>query len=81
MFKCLKYQSDTYHDTWTHYLMEKDPLPCGNQVGVVDVDAGDVYDASMKRRAPLGICYVHLWLSTLHVYNLWALRHDLLSYP
>jgi hypothetical protein len=42
MFKCFKYQSDTYHDTWTHYLMEQDPLPCGNQAGVVDVVVGDV---------------------------------------
>ena len=42
MFKCFKYQSDTYHDTHTHYLMEQDPLPCRNQAGVVDVAAGDV---------------------------------------
>jgi hypothetical protein len=27
IFKCFKNQSDTYHDTQTHYLMEQDLLP------------------------------------------------------
>jgi hypothetical protein len=26
IFKGFEDQSDTYHDTWTHYLMEKDPF-------------------------------------------------------
>jgi hypothetical protein len=26
IFKGFENQSDTYHDTWTHYLMEQDPL-------------------------------------------------------
>jgi hypothetical protein len=26
IFKGFEDQSDTYHDTWTHYLMEQDPL-------------------------------------------------------
>ena len=42
MFKWFKYQSDMYHDTWTHYLMEQDPLPCWNQADVVDATTGDV---------------------------------------
>jgi hypothetical protein len=42
IFKCFKYQSDTYNDTWTHYLMEQDLLPSRTRPGVMDVVVGDV---------------------------------------
>jgi hypothetical protein len=54
MFKCFKYQSDTYHDTWTHYLMEQDPLPLQDQAGVMDVVVGDMWTVLKKRGALWG---------------------------
>jgi hypothetical protein len=41
IFKCFENKSDTYHDTQTHYLMDKYPLLLQNHVDgmdVVDVD-------------------------------------------
>jgi hypothetical protein len=41
IFKCFENQSDTYHDTQNHYLMEQDSLLLQNQadgMDVVDVD-------------------------------------------
>jgi hypothetical protein len=37
IFKGFEDQSDTYHDTQTHYLMEKDPLLLQDQAEVMDV--------------------------------------------
>jgi hypothetical protein len=37
IFKFFENQSDTYHDTWTHYFMEQDPLLLQNQVDGMDV--------------------------------------------
>jgi hypothetical protein len=50
MFKCLKYWSDTYHDTQTHYLMEQDPLPLQDQAGVMNIVDG-IWTALKKRGA------------------------------
>jgi hypothetical protein len=52
MFKCFKNQSDTYHDTWTHYLMEQDSLLLQDQAGVMDVVAGDMWTALEEKRGP-----------------------------
>jgi hypothetical protein len=41
IFKCFDNDSDAYHDTQTHYLMEKDPLLLYNQVDGMDVAAID----------------------------------------
>jgi hypothetical protein len=54
MFKCFKNQSDTYHDTQTHYLMEKDSLLLQDQAGVMDTVAGDMWTALKKRGALWG---------------------------
>jgi hypothetical protein len=56
MFKCFKYQSDTYHDTQTHYLMEQDPLPLQDQASVMDVVAGDMWTVLEEKRGPPGLC-------------------------
>jgi hypothetical protein len=36
IFKGFEDQSDTYHDTQTHYLMEQDPLLLQDQAEVMD---------------------------------------------
>jgi hypothetical protein len=42
-------KSDTYHDTWTNYLMEQDPLRYKTKPMVMDVAAADK-TSLMKRR-------------------------------
>ena len=54
MFKCFKNQSDTYHDTRTHYLMEQDSLLLQDQAGVTDIATGDMWIALKKRGALWG---------------------------
>jgi hypothetical protein len=56
MFKCFKYQSDTYHDTRTHYLIEQDPLPLQDQANVMGVIAGNMWNVLEEKRGPLGLC-------------------------
>jgi hypothetical protein len=51
MFKCFKNQSDTYHDTQTHYLMEQDSPLLQDQAGVMDTVVGDKWTALKKRGA------------------------------
>jgi hypothetical protein len=41
-------QSDTYHDTRTHYLMEQDPSLLRDQTEVMDVIAIDKVEALKK---------------------------------
>jgi hypothetical protein len=41
IFKCFENQSDTYHDTQTHYLMEKDPPLLQDQADGMDASATD----------------------------------------
>jgi hypothetical protein len=41
IFKGFEDQSDTYHDTRTHYLMEQDPFLLEDQVEVTDAAAAD----------------------------------------
>ena len=64
MFKWFKYQSDTYHDTRTHYLMEQDPLPLQDQASVMDATTGDIWTVLEEKRGPLGLCLGHLALDT-----------------
>ena len=66
MFKCFKNQSDTCHDTRTHYLMEQDSLLHQDQAGVMDTTVGDMWTAPKKRGALWGHAKV-IWLSVLHV--------------
>jgi hypothetical protein len=54
MFKCFKNWSDTYHDTQTYYLLEKDSLPFQDQAGVMNTVVGDMWTAMKKRGALQG---------------------------
>jgi hypothetical protein len=67
IFKCFENQSDTYHDTRTHYLMEQDPLLLQNQADGMDVDAADIMDVLKKKDGPSRARLKSIWLSVLHV--------------
>jgi hypothetical protein len=81
IFKCFENQSDTYHDTWTHYLLEQDPLLLQNQADGMDVAAVDKMEALKKKDGPSKARLKSIWFSILHVLDLWASRHNLLIYP
>jgi hypothetical protein len=55
IFKGFEDQSDTYHDTQTHYLMEQDSFLLQDQVKVKDVVVADTttlganYDEILQR--------------------------------
>jgi hypothetical protein len=67
IFKCFENQSDTYHDIWTHYLMEKDPLLLQNQVDGMDVVATDRMEVLKKKNGPSRTRLKSIWLLILHV--------------
>jgi hypothetical protein len=57
IFKGFEDQSGTYHDTWTHYLMEQDPFLLQDQVEVMDVVvAVKVEVLKNEKMDPLGPC-------------------------
>jgi hypothetical protein len=61
-------QSDTYHDTWTHYLMEQDPLMLQDQAKVEDLFVVEKVEALKKRKyGPSRTMLKSIWLSVLHV--------------
>jgi hypothetical protein len=64
IFKCFENQSDTYHDTRTHYLMEQDPLLLQNQADGMDVATVDRWEALKKGRALQGQAQVNMALRT-----------------
>ena len=64
IFKCFENQSDTYHDTQTHYLVEQDLLLLQYQAGGMDTAAADKWAALKKIGGPLGPCSSHLTLDT-----------------
>ena len=68
IFKGFEDQSDTYHDTWTHYLMEQDPFLLQDQAEVMDVFAANKVEALKKRKyGPSRAMLKLIWLSLLHV--------------
>jgi hypothetical protein len=67
IFKCFENQSDTYHDTRTHYLMEKDPLLLQNQADGMDVAIADKLEALKKKDGPSRAKLKSICLSVLHV--------------
>jgi hypothetical protein len=67
IFKCFENQSDTYHDTRTHYLMEQDPLLLQNQADGMDVVVADRMEALKKKDGPSRAKLKSIWLSVLHV--------------
>jgi hypothetical protein len=56
IFKCFDNQSDTYHDTYTHYLMEKDRFLLQDHVDVMDVSPDKVEVLKKKRMGPSRPC-------------------------
>jgi hypothetical protein len=65
IFKFFENQSDTYHDTWTHYLMEKDPLLLHNQADGMDVSTANRLEALNKKGWALqGQSQVNMSLNT-----------------
>jgi hypothetical protein len=57
IFKGFEDQSDTYHDTWTHYLMEQDPSLLQDQAKVTDVVAADKVEVlKNEKMGPPGPC-------------------------
>jgi hypothetical protein len=68
IFKGFKDQSDTYHDTWTHCLMEQDPSLLQYQAKVMDVATADKVEALKGRKdGPSRAMLKSIWLSVLHV--------------
>ena len=66
IFKCFENESDTYHDTRTHNLLEQDPPLLQNQSDGMDVVAADRWEALKKRWALQGQDQV-IWFSILHL--------------
>jgi hypothetical protein len=67
IFKCFENQSDTYHDTRTHYLVEQDPLLLKDQADGMDVAIVDKVEALKKKDGPSMARLKSICLSVLHV--------------
>ena len=67
IFKCFENQSDTYHDTQTHYLMDKYPLLLKDWVDGMDVFVVDKVDSLKNKYGPSRSRLKSIWLSVLHV--------------
>jgi hypothetical protein len=67
IFNFFENQSDTYHDTQTHYLMEKDPLLLKDQVDGMDVVAADKVEALKKKHGLSRARIKSICLSVLYV--------------
>ena len=68
IFKGFEDQSDTYHDTRTHYLMEQDPSLIQEEVEVMDAGAADKVEALKGRKdGPSKAMLKSIRLSVLHV--------------
>jgi hypothetical protein len=50
IFKGFEDQSNTYHDTRIHYLMEQEPSPIQDQAEVMDVVAADKVEVLKGRK-------------------------------
>jgi hypothetical protein len=68
IFKGFEDQSDTYHDTRTHYLMEQEPSPILDQAEVMDVTVADKVEVlKRKKDGPSRTMLKLIWFSVLHV--------------
>jgi hypothetical protein len=68
IFKVFEDQSDTYHDTWIHYLIEQDSSLLQDQDEVMDAAADDKVEALKGRKdGPSRAMLKSIWLSVLHV--------------
>ena len=67
IFKCFENQSDAYHDTWTHYLMEQGPLLLKDEADGMDVVVVDKVEALKKKYRPSRARLKSICLLVLHV--------------
>jgi hypothetical protein len=67
IFKFFENQSDTYHDTQTHYLMDKGPFLLKDQDDGMDVVVVNRVEALKKKYGPSRAKLNSIWLSVLHV--------------
>jgi hypothetical protein len=68
VFKGFEDQSDTYHDSRTHYLMEQDPSLLQDQAEVMDAASVDKVEALKGRKdGPSRAMLKSIWFSVLHV--------------
>ena len=68
IFKGFEDQSDTYHDTRTHYLVEQNPSLLQDQAEVMDVVAADKVEVLKGRKdGPSRAMLILIWLFVLHV--------------
>jgi hypothetical protein len=68
IFKGFEDQSDTYHDTQTHYLIEQDLSLPRDQAEVMDAFVGDKVEALKGRKdGPSRAMLKSIRLSVLHV--------------
>jgi hypothetical protein len=68
IFKCFEDQSDTYHDTQTHYLMEQDPSLLQDQAKEMDVVVAKKVEVMKGRKdGPYRAMLKSIWLLVLHV--------------
>jgi hypothetical protein len=67
IFKCFENQSDTYHDTQTHYLTKQNPLLLQDQAEGMDVAIADRMEAVKKKDGPSKARLKLICLSVLHV--------------
>ena len=67
IFQCFENQSDTYHDTQNHYLMEQDPLLLQDHADEMDAAATDRMEALKKKDGPSRARFKSICLLVLHV--------------
>jgi hypothetical protein len=77
--KVLMIKSDTYHDTCTNYLMEQEPPLIQDQAEGDGCCCADKTSLTKEEKdGPSRAMLGSILLSILHVWDLWASRHDLL---
>jgi hypothetical protein len=67
IFKCFENQSDTYHDTRSHYLMEKDLMLLQDQADGMDATSPERMEVLKKKDGPSRAKFKSIWLLVLHV--------------
>jgi hypothetical protein len=67
IFKDFENQSDTYHDTQTHYLMEQDPLLLKDHADGMDATSTDMMEVLKKKYGPSRARLKSIWMLVFHV--------------
>jgi hypothetical protein len=61
--------------------MEKYPLLLKDQANGLDATTADKMDVMKKKDGPSRMRIKSIWILVLHVYDMWASRHNIISYP